>query len=96
MERKAIQLLVEGKVQGVGYRAWTKRTARSLGLFGWVRNITDGRVEIHAEGQSEALDKLASACEEGPSFAEVRRVIRRERPDCSLIQFEQIATVSIP
>ena len=96
MERKAIQLLVEGKVQGVGYRAWTKKTAESLGLVGWVRNLTDGRVEIHAEGHSEGLDKLASACKEGPNFAEVRGVIRTERPDWNLIEFEQVATVNPP
>ena len=81
-------------MQGVGYRAWTKRTAQSLGVSGWVRNLTDGRVEIHAEGHPEVLDKLAFACEEGPSFAKVQRVIIKEHPNCNLIEFDQVATVS--
>ncbi|MEE2902806.1 MAG: acylphosphatase [Myxococcota bacterium] len=96
MTRKAIQLLIEGKVQGVGYRAWTKRTAESLGLFGWVRNLTDGRVEIHAEGDAKALKTLTAACEQGPRYAEVLQVQIAERPDWNLIEFEQVATVSPP
>ena len=96
MMRKAIQLLIAGRVQGVGYRAWTKRTAESLGLFGWVRNLTDGRVEIHAEGDAEALKALTAACKQGPSYAEVLHVQIAERPDWNLIEFEQVATVSPP
>ena len=96
MTRKAIQLLVEGKVQGVGYRAWTKKTAEALGLFGWVRNLTDGRVEIHAEGDAIALEALTSACKTGPRYAEVLQVQTTERPDWNLIEFEQVATAPPP
>lgn len=49
---------VGGRVQGVYFRASTQRTAQSLGLGGWVRNLPDGRVEFVAEGPREALDRL--------------------------------------
>ena len=68
--------LVSGRVQGVGYRAFAARTARSLGLDGGVSNLPDGRVLVVAEGASHALDRLESALWEGPRFARVQRVER--------------------
>jgi acylphosphatase len=66
--------LVTGRVQGVGYRAFCVRAARSLGLDGWVRNLADGRVEVVAAGPDDALDRLTTALSEGPRFAAVDNV----------------------
>jgi len=49
-ERKAARAVVEGRVQGVGFRYWTVQVARELGITGWVRNCPDYSVEIFAEG----------------------------------------------
>ncbi len=67
----ARRLLIRGEVQGVGYRWWAARQARALGLTGWVRNLSDGRVECWAEGPDAALAALVQACGEGPASAEV-------------------------
>ena len=91
-----MQLLVTGVVQGVGYRMWTERTAKQLELRGWVRNLFDGRVEIHAEGQPEALDQLEQACHTGPTHASVTDVKRTARPDWNLLDFEQVASAEPP
>ncbi|MCC7384847.1 MAG: acylphosphatase [Deltaproteobacteria bacterium] len=75
--KAAVHLLISGYVQGVGYRAWTVRTARELALHGWVRNLDDGRVEVWAEGSDDALEALVNRCHSGPRSAEVERVERR-------------------
>ena len=54
-ERKAARALVEGRVQGVGFRYWTVQVARELGITGWVRNCPDYSVEIFAEGDGATL-----------------------------------------
>lgn len=71
---KVIKITVVGRVQGVGYRAATQHTARHLGLRGTVRNLADGRVEIVAQGESGALERLVSWCWQGPPAARVDRV----------------------
>ncbi len=68
------RLLVSGRVQRVGYRDWTVRNARELGLTGWVRNLSDGRVEVLADGDEVALGKLLDALRSGPRLAEVEDV----------------------
>lgn len=62
---------VRGRVQGVGFRGFTRREARALGLAGWVRNRPDGTVEVQAEGQASALALLATRLGEGPRGARV-------------------------
>lgn len=79
-EARAAQILVRGRVQMVGYRAWTRRTAKALGLCGFVRNLHDGRVEIFAEGDAQALEALVTACRAGPDGARVDEVVRTDRP----------------
>ncbi|MCX8060666.1 MAG: acylphosphatase, partial [Aquificaceae bacterium] len=51
----ALRVFVGGVVQGVGYRAFAKRTAESYGLSGWVRNLPDGRVELFVQGSKEVV-----------------------------------------
>ena len=68
-------ILVEGRVQGVGYRANTRRMANQLKLKGWVRNLRDGRVEIMVEGEEEMVERLIQWCHRGPTSAYIRKVI---------------------
>jgi len=74
MAVKGLHAFVYGIVQGVGYRAWTKRRAKELGIKGFVRNLPDGRVEVYGEGEEEKLRELLSRLYEGPYFAKVERV----------------------
>ncbi len=62
---------ISGRVQGVGYRAWTEREARTRGLSGWVRNRQDGTVEALFVGGELAVAAMIEACRKGPRFAEV-------------------------
>jgi acylphosphatase len=69
-----VRLLVSGRVQGVGFREFTRRTAQRLGVGGWVRNLADGRVEVVGDGERSALDALIKAVSSGPPGALVREV----------------------
>lgn len=71
MSREAVRWRIRGKVQGVGFRAFTARRARELGLAGRVRNLPDGSVEAEAAGPREELDRLAEAVRRGPRGARV-------------------------
>jgi len=66
--------IVSGRVQGVGYRWFVMCRARTLGIAGWVRNRSDGTVEVWAEGKEAALDKLEKALREGPPGALIRKL----------------------
>lgn len=92
----AEQILVTGVVQMVGYRAWTTRTARALGLCGFVRNLDDGRVEIFAEGEARAIDALATRCWQGPPAARVEEVTRVLRPVRGATSFAQLPDAPAP
>jgi acylphosphatase len=75
-------LWVRGRVQGVWYRGSCAEQARALGISGWARNLPDGRVEIVAEGDPEALDKLVEWCRQGPPAARVTAVeVHAEEPE---------------
>ena len=69
--------VVRGVVQGVGFRWFVQRTATDLGLSGWVRNRSDGSVELAAEGPAEALGSLLQAVREGPDGSSVSGVSER-------------------
>lgn len=71
---RTVHVRIEGRVQGVGFRAWTDRTARGLGLAGWVRNRHDGAVEAVLQGAPEAVSEMLRLCERGPAAARVTRV----------------------
>ncbi|TDK21759.1 acylphosphatase [Luteimonas aestuarii] len=76
----AAYFLVEGRVQGVFFRASTRAQAVSLGLRGWAKNLADGRVEVVAAGDPHALDALAQWLEDGPPSARVDAVVREDAP----------------
>ena len=92
MSRSAVSLRIEGRVQGVGYRWWACGEARRLGLDGWVRNRVDGTVELTAAGRAQAVERLISACAEGPPAAMVEAVERFETEVEGLSGFEQRPT----
>lgn len=72
--RARVRARIEGRVQGVFYRASAETEANRLGVKGWVRNRPDGSVELAAEGEREKLDALIAWCRRGPRGAEVERV----------------------
>lgn len=74
MDRVRAHVFVEGRVQGVGFRASTRDAARRAGVEGWVRNLSDGRVEMIFEGTRSAVQRMVSWCYSGPSAAQVERV----------------------
>ena len=74
MAEKAVRILVTGRVQGVGYRAWIEDQAEALGLAGWVRNRRDGSVEAVLAGDGGAVDRVIAACRGGPWAANVSDV----------------------
>jgi acylphosphatase len=92
MARSAARLLVEGRVQGVGYRWWAVETARALGLDGWVRNRADGSVEILAMGEAVEIERLLQACRSGPPGGSVCAVRREAAEDDGSVGFQQRAT----
>jgi len=69
-----LHITVQGRVQGVFFRAATRRLARRLGLTGWVRNRSDGSVEVLAEGRRDTLEQLLDWWRRGPSGARVTAV----------------------
>ena len=76
------KVIVEGRVQGVGFRYAVMRAARSRGVAGWVRNRPDGTVEAVFEGDAEAVESMVAFCREGPRGAVVDRVsVEDEAPE---------------
>lgn len=72
--RVARRFLVSGRVQGVGYRFFARAAAHREGIQGGVRNLEDGRVEVLAEGEAEAMTRFERALRTGPSHARVADV----------------------
>lgn len=68
---RAVKVIIVGRVQQVGYRYWTERNAREMGLDGWVRNLRDGSVEALFSGSAEKVKNMIELCFEGPRLAKV-------------------------
>jgi len=75
---KVVHVIVRGRVQGVGYRAFVEHEARKLGLEGWVRNRRDGSVEAVFAAMPEKVDAMIEACRRGPLGARVDALDQRE------------------
>ena len=69
-----LHVLIEGRVQGVFFRAATRDEARARGLQGWVRNLPDGRVEAVFEGDRPVVENMLAWCHKGPPYAYVDQV----------------------
>ena len=74
----ARKVRISGRVQGVYFRAWTRDQAERLGVHGWVRNLPDGSVEAHLQGEPAAVDQLIQVLSDGPPDARVARVETEE------------------
>ena len=72
--KKRVHLVISGIVQGVFFRASAAHTARMLGLTGLIRNLSNGCVEVVAEGEERMLEKMVEWCHKGPSGARVEHV----------------------
>jgi len=70
----ARKYLLAGRVQGVGFRYFVFRVAQSFGVLGWVKNLKNGMVEIHAQGDTETLMLFEAEIRSGPPFAVVENI----------------------
>ncbi len=99
MSSVIVRVVVHGKVQGVGYRAWTQYKARQRDLDGWVRNREDGTVEAVFAGVTEVVEAMVIDCRRGPRLSQVTQVARFEAGDAELglrgmaTEFVQLPTV---
>jgi len=71
---KKVHVIIKGVVQGVSFRAWTVRQAKVQGLVGWVKNRSDGTLELVLEGKKEKLESFIKLCDDGPVCADVSTV----------------------
>lgn len=79
---RAAHVFFEGRVQGVSFRAYVQNLATELGIHGWVRNLSDGRVEAWFEGSKDNIDNILEALEEGPPVAKIENVeVEWEEPE---------------
>ena len=79
---------VFGRVQGVGFRAWTKKTAQKHNLNGWVMNCSDKSVEFVISGKKNSIDKFVKECYVGPIFSNVRTINLKKLPFLEYKEFE--------
>ena len=86
--RLSRRLLIHGRVQGVFYRGWSAEQARALGLKGWVRNRSDGSVEMLLEGEQKAVEEMVARCRQGPPAAAVERIDVEESDEPAPPEFE--------
>ncbi len=82
-------MFIEGRVQGVFYRGFTRNLAARLGLNGWARNLYDGRVEALFEGSRELIEQAIEECWKGPAGSSVRNIeVRWEESSAEHKDFE--------
>lgn len=84
-------VLIEGIVQGVGFRQFVRYKARKLGVVGWVKNLPDGRVEALFEGDAKNVEKMVEISKRGPYLARVKKITMDEiQPSIRHIAFDII------
>lgn len=81
-------VFITGTVQGVGYRYSTYNQAKQLGIYGWVKNLPDGRVEAVFEGKKAEVEQMLNWCHQGSRAAEVKNVVIEYEPPQGLTSFE--------
>ena len=91
-DRRTVTVKIEGRVQGVYFRAWTYETAQSLGLDGWVRNASDGSVEAVFSGPVAQVEEMLERCKDGPRDAKVTAVTVTDEGGAPAPGFKVLAT----
>jgi acylphosphatase len=84
---KRVRILIDGRVQGVGFRYYVSKKAQEHDIKGYVRNMYDGKVEIDAEGESDNLYRFMADCRKGPSMARVDEFIVHDVPEYGFSSF---------
>jgi acylphosphatase len=79
MDKYCLDIIVKGRVQGVCFRYYTKQAADRLGIKGWVRNLSNGDVEVFACGDKTSVIELLHFCKNGPPSAHVLETVCQER-----------------
>jgi acylphosphatase len=79
-------VVVRGRVQGVGYRAFVEQEAQQRGLHGWVRNRRDGSVEAVFAGPRSAVEAMIEVCRRGPMSARINALDQREGTETDLLE----------
>jgi acylphosphatase len=74
---KRIRILVEGRLQGSNFRYYTQQQAQKLGLAGFVRHLSDGRIEIDAQGDDESVEQMLTWCSQGPQSGHLKSILFR-------------------
>jgi acylphosphatase len=90
---KTVRVRIEGRVQGVWFRAWVGEEAHKRGLSGWVRNRGDGSVEAQFSGPGAQVNDMVEACKRGPPNARVQGLIAAEVEDDGAPGFRQLPTL---
>lgn len=86
-------IFISGFVQGIGFRVFIRSRAQRAGLKGWVRNLSDGRVEAVLHGNKQKIEEVIKECNKGPFLAEVKNVtVDWEETDEKFENFEQRET----
>jgi acylphosphatase len=80
VNNSAAEIIVEGRVQGVGYRNYAQRRAELAGLVGYVMNLKDGRVRARVEGRRSVIEEFVRALEKGPPLSKIDSVSVRWLP----------------
>jgi acylphosphatase len=92
-QRKAIHVIVRGRVQGVGFRAFVEHQALSCGIEGWVRNRRDGTVEAVFAGDPASVEAIIAACRKGPLSSRVDDVEQRDAVEDDLLALRRQAEI---
>jgi acylphosphatase len=79
---------VSGRVQGIGFREWVRRTARTHGVRGWVRNREDGRVEAVATAQTDVLERFEQVLRAGSAISRIESVETSDIEETLFSDFE--------
>jgi acylphosphatase len=93
MADRAVRIIVKGRVQGVGFRAFISREASRHTIRGWVRNRRDGSVEALLSGAQEEVDAVIAACRQGPRLARVTGIAEEPADDDGTVGFAERPTV---
>jgi len=93
MSDVAVRIVIEGRVQGVGFRAFVTMEAARREIRGWVRNRRDGTVEALLIGPPESVEAMIEACRRGPPLARVTQVAREQARDDGTTDFHDRPTV---